>query len=193
MKKYIFLFLAIFFTLTGKVFAIDLATLSNMPVTVKVTPVFGFEQSRSVYPDNSVEWKLMYGINVSIGNPLISAEITGLKSTSNKTKLSEKIDDSSDIARLGLVSKIYLIPQFGIIIRAGGQGEKRVVKVTPQGEDEYIYYKKVHYSPYAGGGFSFPLSTNTALEFMGNAVFKDFPNNLSDTSLDYTVRVKVAF
>jgi len=193
MKKIILSFSIILFGFLENIFAIGISDLSNAPATIKITPVLGFEQSKSVYPDNSVQWKLMYGINVSVGVPLISIEASALRSNSNKVKSSETIDDTTDMIRLGLVSKIYPIPYIGFIVRAGGQGEKRTVKVTPQNESQYVYYKNVRYSPYVGGGVSIPLAQTIALEFIGNAVFKDFPDNLEETTLDYTVGIKIAF
>ncbi len=122
--------------------------------TYTVQPLLGFETVYRSNPRPHTVTQMMYGVRLTGGVDILSAEIEYTKSTGSETfqTAPEKITSTDEKLKLGGRSVFRLSNLFNMSVRFGGQAKKTKEEVTDTGVVT-TEEKPIEYSPYLGAAF----------------------------------------
>lgn len=150
---------------------------SRAVVSTGVEPIIGYERVQKLIPTPHTTERLVYGVRVTVGLPLISAEaeVTRATDTESFPTINQTIKDTEDKARVGARSTFRLGGMISLIARAGAQAKLVKHEFNTAGVTGVVV-DPIKYNPYAGAGFKFKMSRQIALTADITVVFRDFPN-----------------
>ena len=122
--------------------------------TYTIQPLLGFETVYRSTPRPHTVTQTMYGVRLTGGVDILSAEIEYTQSTGTETfqTAPEKIKSTDEKLKLGGRSLFRLSDIFNFSVRFGGQAKKTKEEITNIGVTT-TEEKPVEYSPYLGAAF----------------------------------------
>jgi hypothetical protein len=126
--------------------------------TYTIQPLLGFETVYRSTPRPHTVTQTMYGVRLTGGVDLLSAEIEYTKSTGSENfqTAPEKITSTDEKLKLGGRSVFRLSDLFNMSVRFGGQAKKTKEETTNAGVVT-TEEKPIEYSPYLGAAFGLHL------------------------------------
>lgn len=148
--------------------------LSSDPA-LKVMPIIGYETVFRDFPTPHTSTRLIYGLRLSYGVPLLSgeAEYTMGNDVENYVSAPERVRNKDERLKLGLVSTYHPVQFFSLSARAGGQASRGTREITSGGVATTTT-KDLEVNPYAGAGLGFHLSSFLTLNANSTVVFRDY-------------------
>jgi hypothetical protein len=156
----------------------DAAHAAVMGLTTSVEPIIGYERVQKFLPTQHTHERLVYGLRVVAGLPLISAEGEYTRATDSEDFVSPTamtIKDTDDRARVGARSTFKLTGFLSLFVRAGAQASMSRHDVTTSGTT-VTTIDPISYLPYAGAGLRIGLGSKISLNADMTTVFHSFPS-----------------
>ncbi len=127
-------------------------------LTYQIQPLFGFETVYKSTPTPHTVTQTMYGVRLTGGVDILSAEIEYTKGTGQEDfqTAPEKIKSTDEKLKLGGRSTFNLSGLFNFSVRFGGQAKKSTEESISGGVST-INQKPIEYSPYIGAAFGLHL------------------------------------
>ncbi len=182
-QKYLIIGLVLF---AGIFAQAQLARDKDMTYTIQ--PLLGFETVYRSTPRPRTVTQTMYGVRLTGGVDILSAEIEYTQSTGTETfqTAPEKIKSTDEKLKLGGRTLFKLSNIFNFSIRFGGQAEKTKEEVTSTGITTTTE-KPVDYSPYLGAAFGLHIGKMN-VSVGSTVVIKDV-NNMEKNEIQNVVAI----
>ena len=166
---------------------------SAAPLSLGVEPIIGYERVQKLQPTAHSKNRLIYGVRLTWGMPLLAleAQVTRSDDTENYLEQNLAIHDVDDKAKLGLRSSVYLSNFVTATARGGVQASRNTHTETLNGEVTKTV-DKIRYNPYAGAQLGVRLARSFELTGGVTAIFKEFPKmekNEYETTLGFRIRL----
>lgn len=160
--------------------------------TVTVEPVVGYERVTKTQPILYTKDRMLYGIRMIAGIPLVSAEgeYTHASDTGSFPTLGTDTSDTQDRIKLGIRST-YRMGLLSVFVRGGGQATRNTYSETVASVTTTTV-SPVKYWPYLGGGLRFHMSRNLALTGDIVTIFRNFPN-MNDNDYQVTAGLTLSY
>jgi len=186
MKKFLLLAFVIFLTST-------ISHAANLPFKVGVEPIIGYERTQKLVPTPHTKDRLIYGVRLTAGIPLVAAEAEATRGTDTESFPTQDLStsDQADKVKVGLRSSLKMSSMFNFNLRAGAQAKRNTHEETTAGITTQTI-TPFEYKPYAGAGFSARLNAKSEFTAGLTVVFHDFPS-LSQSEYETTAGFRVAF
>jgi len=155
-------------------------------------PVIGYERVQKFRPVEQTVDRMIYGLRILIGVPLIKLEIEGTRGQDTATFTSPELTtkDLSDKVKIGLRSGLRLGRLLTLSGRGGVQAEQNTHTETAAGVAT-ITKDPVVPKPYAGAGLKVKLNPKISLSGDVVAVFKQWPD-MDKNEYQTTLGINVA-
>lgn len=157
-----------------------------------VEPLVGYERAQKIVPTPHTNSRYFYGVRVTAGLPLISAEGEATQSQDDEEFPNQSLTtkDKDLKIKAGLRSSYSLSSLITAFVRGGGQATKNTHEEITSGVS-VVTDTPIVYKPYAGGGLTIHMGRAFNLTGGVTVVFNDFPNmdkNDYQASLGFTVK-----
>ncbi len=132
---------------------------------LRFEPIYGIETSMVRYPEPSkYVTRATYGLRLLYGTSLLSSEleVSQAKSQENYSSPTQKIEDTSDRAGLGIRSTLSFKSLLSAYFRAGGRASQGKSIITTDSSKETID-NPLRIDPYAGAGLQLSLASNVGI------------------------------
>ncbi|MBC7754123.1 MAG: hypothetical protein H7Z71_07805 [Moraxellaceae bacterium] len=182
-QKYLIIGLVLF---AGIFAQAQLARDKDMTYTIQ--PLLGFETVYRSTPRPHTVTQTMYGVRLTGGVDILSAEIEYTQSTGTETfqTAPEKIKSTDEKLKLGGRTLFKLSNIFNFSVRFGGQAKKSKEEVTSTGITTTTE-KPVEYSPYLGAAFGLHIGKMN-VSVGSTVVIKDV-NNMEKNEIQNVVAI----
>ncbi len=159
---------------------------------VRITPIVGYERIQKFAPTLHTKDRLIYGVRANVGPSYFSAEgeVTQGKDSEDFPDQGLTISEQSYKLKLGFRAGFEAIAQImRISLRAGFQA-RQTERTKEQFGLKTSSKDKILTHPYAGGGFTFHISTYFSLQGGITVIFTDLPNP-GDKEYQTTLGLKI--
>lgn len=188
MKKLILLPIVVFLLSTMSAFS-----QTRGSSLLSVEPIVGYERVQALLPEPHTKDRLIYGLRVSFGPPILSIEAEATQGSDTESFPSDNLEVKESVTNgmVGLKSSIFNGQFLRWYIRAGGHARKTKIEttllsVTTTEEPD------LKISPYAGTGLTFRFGSMFTLNAGITAIFTGEPNGSDreyQTTLGFSIRI----
>jgi hypothetical protein len=146
---------------------------SKQDITYNIEPVFGIETVYRTTPKIHTVNRSVYGVRLSAGSALISAEGEYLKGSDSETYLTapQTIKYNDEKFKLGAKTTMKINDYIGIVARLGCQAKQIGQETITNGVSVNVV-KPIEYDPYAGAALTVRLG-RTYINIGSTAIIKD--------------------
>ncbi len=161
---------------------------------LKVEPTVTAERDQRFYPTAHSKDKLLYGVRILFGPPLLSIEGEYLMGNDVESFPDEnlKIKSDSERFKLGLRSGFTVANYLSWFLRGGLQGSKRKTeRINTLDQTSTSQESAFYVDPYLGTGFRFHLLSNVSASGDITAIFTD-RNKKGDKDYQASLAISLA-
>lgn len=175
---------------SGNLFAQSRSSMSTKDMKVSIEPLAGFETLYRPYPTPHTVTRTMFGVRLTAGSDLISAEAeyTQGNDTENFLTAPEKIETKDNNYKLGIRSTYKITDWAFSSIRLGGHATESTVTETNAGVPTTTK-KPMEYHPYLGAHIGAKLGP-ISVSIGATAIIRDTAN-ISNNDVQHTLSVSL--